>query len=364
MAMLPFRFVREKPVHSSRAHVFQIDPETKSRWLPMSKNAVTVSLYYDAVKRIYRVVSVDGTRALVNSVIQSNMQFTKTSLKFGQFSDQKASNVYGLGFTTEADLNEFSKKFNKAREGVSPVSWSISGSDSVKSETNSYPELDENIIHRSISSNESIEDDTTGSHKSVGNSVDSQLKYENDRLKQALAQSSSNAKKWEKEFQTLKNNNAKLTAALQESTINVEKWKEQLNNYREENMRLKKVIECESASGSSEAVDKVKKEMENQIAELKSRLKLKDEETARYLHQNNEIAAYRERNAEMNIKIQQLQTENRRLAQTNAQHEQMIQKFKTNDSKIKELKELEGDMKKKLEDLISLQQKMSLTLQP
>ena len=33
-----------------------------------------------------------------------------------------------------------------------------------------------------------FQDDTGGSHKSLSNSVDSQLKYENDRLKKALAQ--------------------------------------------------------------------------------------------------------------------------------------------------------------------------------
>lgn len=58
----------------------------------------------------------------------------------------------------------------------------------------------------------------------------------------ALAQSSSNAKKWETELQTLKNNNARLTAALQESTANVEEWKKQLNAYKEESIRLRKKV--------------------------------------------------------------------------------------------------------------------------
>ena len=64
-------------------------------------------------------------------------------------------------------------------------------------------------------------------------SGEAQLKYENDRLKLALAQSSANAKKWEVELSTLKNNNARLTSALQESTSNVEEWKRQLHNYKE-----------------------------------------------------------------------------------------------------------------------------------
>jgi len=34
------------------------------------------------------------------------MTFTKTSQKFGQWSDAKANTVYGLGFATESDLKK------------------------------------------------------------------------------------------------------------------------------------------------------------------------------------------------------------------------------------------------------------------
>lgn len=34
------------------------------------------------------------------------MTFTKTSQKFGQWSDARANEVYGLGFATEMDLNK------------------------------------------------------------------------------------------------------------------------------------------------------------------------------------------------------------------------------------------------------------------
>ena len=54
--------------------------------------------------------------------------------------------------------------------------------------------------------------------------------------------SSTNAKKWEVELQTLKANNQRLTTALQESTANVEEWKKQLAAYKEENSRLKKRV--------------------------------------------------------------------------------------------------------------------------
>lgn len=73
-----------------------------------------------------------------------------------------------------------------------------------------------------------------------------ELRYENERLKQALATSGTNAKKWEHELQvlficsklhvfslqyyaqTLKATNLKLKSALKESAVNVEDWRRQV----------------------------------------------------------------------------------------------------------------------------------------
>lgn len=43
-------------------------------------------------------------QAVINSTITPNMTFTKTSQKFGQWTDTRANTVYGLGFTSEQDL--------------------------------------------------------------------------------------------------------------------------------------------------------------------------------------------------------------------------------------------------------------------
>jgi len=45
-------------------------------------------------------------QAVINSTITPNMTFTKTSQKFGQWSDVRANTVYGLGFSSEAELNK------------------------------------------------------------------------------------------------------------------------------------------------------------------------------------------------------------------------------------------------------------------
>merc|ERR1719150_3147953 len=116
---------------------------------------------------------------------------------------------------------------------------------------------------------------------------EAQLKYENDRLKLALAQSSANAKKWEVELSTLKNNNARLTSALQESTANVEEWKRQLHSYKEENTRLKVgLIELEAGRGNCDfnAMGEFRN-LKTRIEELESDIRERDEEV-RVLKEN------------------------------------------------------------------------------
>ena len=44
------------------------------------------------------------SKVLINSTITANMTFTKTSPKFGQWSDHRANTVFGLGFSSEKDL--------------------------------------------------------------------------------------------------------------------------------------------------------------------------------------------------------------------------------------------------------------------
>uniref|UniRef100_A0A2I3HWE8 Homer protein homolog 1 n=1 Tax=Nomascus leucogenys TaxID=61853 RepID=A0A2I3HWE8_NOMLE len=96
----------EQPIFSTRAHVFQIDPNTKKNWVPTSKHAVTVSYFYDSTRNVYRIISLDGSKAIINSTITPNMTFTKTSQKFGQWADSRANTVYGLGFSSEHHLSK------------------------------------------------------------------------------------------------------------------------------------------------------------------------------------------------------------------------------------------------------------------
>ena len=101
--------------------MFHIDPKTKRSWIAASSAAVAVSFFYDSSRALYRIISVEGTKAVINSTITPNMTFTKTSQKFGQWSDVRANTVYGLGFSSEPELNKFIEKFNEVKEATARI---------------------------------------------------------------------------------------------------------------------------------------------------------------------------------------------------------------------------------------------------
>ncbi|KAF6216554.1 hypothetical protein GE061_000897 [Apolygus lucorum] len=325
----------EQPIFTCRAHVFHIDPKTKRSWIPASTSAVNVSFFYDCSRSLYRIISVEGSKAVINSTITPSMTFTKTSQKFGQWSDIRANTVYGLGFSSESELNKFIEKFQEVKEATratnnkapngnastTPVTSANASPITSRASalSDAGPLLDPPSMQPSCTSPApaSSASDDVSSHIRGGGSVASsespkhepfgqikqdakspapgptstteqQLKYENDRLKLALAHSSANAKKWEVELATLKNNNLRLTSALQESTANVDEWKRQLHSYKEENQRLKsKYIELEAAKGGTEAAVELRKELATlrlRVETLEVELKSKEDELKRAMN--------------------------------------------------------------------------------
>lgn len=105
-----------------------------------------------------------------------------------------------------------------------------------------------------------------------------QLKYENERLKQALEESSKNAIVWHNELINLRTNNVKLTQALQESKAHVEQWERELYSLRDENKELllrvkalESVSDPEKASDYKKEVQKYKSYMEEIQDELRKK---------------------------------------------------------------------------------------------
>ncbi|KAF9806594.1 hypothetical protein SFRURICE_012131 [Spodoptera frugiperda] len=121
----------EQPIFTCKAHVFHIDPKTKRSWMSASSAAVSVSFFYDSSRNLYRIISVEGTKAVINSTITANMTFTKTSQKFGQWSDVRANTVYGLGFASEPELGKFIEKFQEVKEAIQAQQCGATGGKSV-----------------------------------------------------------------------------------------------------------------------------------------------------------------------------------------------------------------------------------------
>uniref|UniRef100_A0A5F7ZN37 Homer scaffold protein 2 n=1 Tax=Macaca mulatta TaxID=9544 RepID=A0A5F7ZN37_MACMU len=259
-------WIREQPIFTTRAHVFQIDPNTKKNWMPASKQAVTVSYFYDVTRNSYRIISVDGAKVIINSTITPNMTFTKTSQKFGQWADSRANTVFGLGFSSEQQLTKFAEKFQEVKEAA-------------KIAKDKTQEKIETSSDHSQASSVNGTDDEKASHTGPANT---HLKSENDKLKIALTQSAANVKKWEIELQTLRESNARLTTALQESAASVEQWKRQFSICRDENDRLRNKIDeleeqCSEINREKEKNTQLKRRIEELEAELREKeTELKD----------------------------------------------------------------------------------------
>jgi len=76
--MFLFSATREQPIFTTKAHVFQIDPNTKKKWLPTSSQAVNVSYYYDSSRNTYRIISVEGSKV---SDVASGSSSVKQNLR-------------------------------------------------------------------------------------------------------------------------------------------------------------------------------------------------------------------------------------------------------------------------------------------
>ncbi|XP_022056659.1 homer protein homolog 1-like [Acanthochromis polyacanthus] len=352
----------EQPIFSTRAHVFQIDPNTKKNWVPTSKHAVTVSYFFDSTRNVYRIISLDGSKAIINSTITPNMTFTKTSQKFGQWADSRANTVYGLGFSSESHLVKFADKFAEFKEAARLA----------KEKSQEKTEL------TSTPSQESAPGDLQSplTSESINGTDDERVAPEAPQLPEARAEPSQNAlpfshssssinKHWEAELAALKGNNAKLTAALLESTANVKQWKQQLAAYQEEAERLhKRVTELECVSGQTTAIKSQKTELNQTIEELEMALKAKEEELERLKAEVESANEFRTQKDSLTQKLQDTESRNQTLEAQLSDLEQRLESSQLEreafrkslrsllellDSKIFELNELRDTLAKLLE---------------
>ncbi|MCJ8733018.1 hypothetical protein PDJAM_G00218120 [Pangasius djambal] len=250
----------EQPIFTTRAHVFQIDPTTKKNWVPASKQAVTVSYFYDSTRNSYRIISVDGSKVIINSTITPNMTFTKTSQKFGQWADSRANTVFGLGFASEQQLSKFAEKFQEVKEAAKMA------------REKSQEKTDATSIHS----------------------------------------------QYESELQALKESNVRLMEALQEANSSVEKWKTHTTACQEENTTLK-----------------------NKIADLEAMCK--------------EVNQEKERNAQLSTRVQKLENEIKDKEQAaELANQEARGRVSALQSEVSEGQQRQGAMKKELKKFMEL----------
>uniref|UniRef100_A0A8D3DZI6 Homer scaffold protein 1 n=1 Tax=Scophthalmus maximus TaxID=52904 RepID=A0A8D3DZI6_SCOMX len=328
----------EQPIFSTRAHVFQIDPSTKKNWVPTSKHAVTVSYFFDSTRNVYRIISLDGSKAIINSTITPNMTFTKTSQKFGQWADSRANTVYGLGFSSEGHLVKFADKFAEFKEAARLAKEK---------------------------SQEKMELTSTPSQESAPGDLLSPLTPESINATARETGFLNINKHWEAELEALKGNNAKLTAALLESTANVKQWKQQLAAYQEEAERLhKRVTELECVSSQTTVIKSQKTELNQTIEELELALKAKEEELETLKAEVESAHEFQSQKDVLTQKLQESETRNQTLEAQLSDLEQRLESSQLEreafrkslrsllellDSKIFELTELRDTLAKLIE---------------
>ncbi|KAM4749488.1 homer protein homolog 2 [Rhinophrynus dorsalis] len=346
----------EQPIFTTKAHVFQIDPSTKKNWVPASKQAVSVSYFYDSTRNSYRIISVDGTKVIINSTISPNMTFTKTSQKFGQWADSRANTVFGLGFGSEQHLSKFADKFQEVKEAAKLAR--DRSQEKMETSSNHSQESGRETPSSTRASSINGTDDEKASH---GEPPDSELKIENDKLKTALAQSSSNVKKWETELETLRESNARLSSALQESIASVEHWKRQFLTCKDENDQLRnKIGELEAQCDEIDKERERNEELGKRLQELETELQDKEVELEDLRKQSEVIPQLMSECESVNEKLQEAEHRNHELEEKVRNLRKEMEESKHRQGHLKlELKHFLNVLDGKIDDLHEFRQGLS-----
>lgn len=303
---------REQPIFSTRAHVFQIDPATKRNWIPAGKHALTVSYFYDVTRNVYRIISIGGAKAIINSTVTPNMTFTKTSQKFGQWADSRANTVYGLGFASEQHLTQFAEKFQEVKEAARLAREKSQDGGELTS-----PAL--GLASHQVPPSPLVSANGPGEEKLFrSQSADAPGPTERERLKKMLSEGSVGEVQWEAEFFALQDSNNKLAGALREANAAAAQWRQQLEAQRAEAERLRQRVAELEAQAASEVTPASEKEGPGQgqsLEQLEALVQTKDQEIQTLKSQTGgpreaPEAAERE---ETQQKVQDLETRNAEL---------------------------------------------------
>lgn len=255
--------------------MFQIDPATKRNWIPAGKHALTVSYFYDATRNVYRIISIGGAKAIINSTVTPNMTFTKTSQKFGQWADSRANTVYGLGFASEQHLTQFAEKFQEVKEAARLAREKSQDGGELTS-----PAL--GLMAHQVPPSPLVSANGPGEEKlfrSQSADTPGPTERERERLKKMLSEGSVGEVQWEAEFFALQDSNNKLADALREANAAATQWRQQVEAQRAEAERLRQRVAELEAQVAAEPAPATEKEAPGQpLEKLEALVRTKDQE--------------------------------------------------------------------------------------
>lgn len=289
-------------------------------------------------------------QVIINSTITPNMNFTKTSQKFGQWADSRANTVFGLGFASEQQLLKFSEKFQEVKEAAKLAREKSQE----KMETSSDQSQESG---RESPSNQASSINGTDDEKISHVPDITELKSENDQLKSVAEQS----KKLEMELQALKDNNARLMDTLQEADSNAESWKSKVTQSQDENNQLRnKISELEVQCKEVNLERERNAQLSLRIQELEADLQEKEQELEDLRKQAETIPQLISKCESVTAKLQAAESANRDLSekmpllQSEIHHSQQKQKNMTS-----ELKKFMDALDGKIDELHEVRQGIS-----
>ncbi|XP_046714327.1 homer protein homolog 3b [Silurus meridionalis] len=313
----------EQPLFSTKAHVFQIDPATKRNWIPASKHAVAVSFFYDASRTVYRIISVGGTKAIINSTVTPNMTFTKTSQKFGQWADSRANTVYGLGFSTEQHLQQFSEQFKEVKEAARLVREKSQEKFELISPGLTIAPL-QALCEGRRSPTALL--GVNGEEKLFrSKSADLELASKKECVKKVPSEGSICETHMETELFTLRESNLKLVSALREANSSIEHWKNRLAEYQQETQQFRdQVAELGEREGHAASSENRSEDLFQSVEHMEALLKAKDEEINKLQNRKSDFQDLEEEREKIIKRMQELEQRNFELEQQVQRAEQSL----------------------------------------
>lgn len=212
------------------------------------------SIMFDATRNMYRLIAVDPSckHVIVNSTIVPDLEFHKTSERFGHWTDQATGTVYGIGFKTSKQLEDFQDCIEKAKSSFA------SGGDSREVMTGlpPIPTGARTSKIRAVPALMMEEDGVTPSISSLSTNTQA------DMMASLLLHTPSTH--FPSSAGALQEENSNLKGILSRNLNNYKVWEAQLTGLREENEKLGARLSSlqSQVKGRKEATSEVEKEVE------------------------------------------------------------------------------------------------------